>query len=228
MFTRQELFDYFQDDYTQQQVVDALKAIARFDKSLNPEGEEFPDEITEQLEGAFEISEKVLESSPNLSISEARQAAIVEASESYPELDTRIFQEILYIVSERAIARAVSLKRVEDGIFDATSAQLDAEALEKLRDKNNRLISAYQLIGDNDERINKILEEYGVNNKQQTQEWVETYERVLDEVDDDFDASAYLTELKAVVGEEPAKKSLTKSQSRKVIKHLFQSARGAG
>jgi hypothetical protein len=228
MFTRTELFDYFQGDYTSEQVVEALKAIARYDKSLNPEGEEFPDEITEQLEGAFDISEKVLESSPNLSLSEARQAAIVEASENYPELDTRVFKEILYIVSERAIARAVSLRRVEDGIFDAASAQLDAEALEKLRDSNNRLITAYQLIGNNDERINKILEEYGVNSKQQTQEWVETYERVLEEDDEDFDADAYLTELNAVVGEEPTKKSLNKSQSRKLVRHLFQSAREAG
>jgi predicted house-cleaning NTP pyrophosphatase (Maf/HAM1 superfamily) len=228
MFTRTELFDYFQDDYTEQQVVEALKAIARYDKSLNPEGEEFPDEITEQLEGAFETVEKVLADSPNLSLAEVKQAAVVEAARNHPEVDTRILQEILYIATERAIAQAATFGQIEQAVFDAANAQLTAEQLEKLRDKNNRQISAWQLIGNDDERINKILEEYGVNSKQQTQEWIETYERVLEDDDEDFDASAYLSELKAVVGEDPAKKSLTKSQSRKVIKHLFQSAREAG
>lgn len=225
MFTRQELFEYFAESYTSEQVESALEAIARYDKTVNPKGEEFPDEITEQLEGAFEIGEKVITESPNLTITEARKIAVATATESHPDMDTRIMGEILYIVTERAIARAAQLRRLEDGIFDAATAQLDAEALEKMRDKNERLIRAYQLIGSDDERINKILSEYGVNSQAQTQEMIDSWEAAYSEPDDEeFDASQWLTELNELTEEQQPKKP-TRSQSRKLVKHLFNSAR---
>lgn len=225
MFTRQELFDYFAI-YTPEQVEAALRAIAKYDKSIDPLGEEFPYEITEQLEGAFDITEEVLSDDTTLTIADAKTAAVLEASQKYPEMDTRIFQELIYIVSERAISRAVTLRKVEDGIFDAASNQLDVESLEKLRDKNERLIRAYQLIGNDDERINKILEEYGVNSIAETQELIDAWERDLSEPEEEFDADAWLTELNAG-GEEP-KKSLNRMQSRILVKHLFSTARKAG
>ncbi|BAZ39443.1 hypothetical protein NIES4101_53960 [Calothrix sp. NIES-4101] len=225
-FTRQELFEYFAADYTSEQVESALNAIARYDKSVNPKGEQFPDDITEQLEGAFEIGEKVIAESPNLSITEARKIAVAAATEQHPDMDTRIFSEILYIVTERAIARAAQLRRLEDGIFDAATAQLDAEALDKMRDRNERLIRAYQLIGNDDDRINKILNEYGVNSQAQTQTMIESWEQAYNEPDDEeFDASAWLTELNTIQEDEPAKKPLSRTHSRQLVKHMFSSAR---
>lgn len=228
MFQRQELIEYFSGQYTEEQVHKALKALAKYDNSVNPDGEIFADEITEQLEGAFEIGEKVLDSShSHFSIIEATEVAIDAAAKSNLNLNPRVFDELIYIVSERAIARAAALNKIGEAVFDSASAQLDAEQLEKLRDRNERQIKAFQLIASNDERINKILGEYGVNTTEQTQEWIETYDRVLDEEDEDFDPAQYLVELNTVVGDNEPKKypPLNKSQSRKLIKAIFTQAR---
>jgi|GEM_PF-6079089 hypothetical protein len=225
MFSRRELFEYFSDRYTEAQVVKALQVLAKYDASIDPDSVMFQASITEQLEGAFDVGEKALDSSPSLSLFDAAEVAIEASEKRQLNLDPRIFNELIYIVAERAIARAVALHSFENAVFDSASTQLNAEQLEKIRDKNDRQIKAFQLIANDDERINKILEEYGVNSQQQTEEWITTYERVLEE-DEDFDPEAYLTELNLVVGEPSAKKSLNKSQSRKLIKHLFCEARG--
>jgi tryptophan synthase beta subunit len=60
MFTREELFEYFAGQYSEEQIINALEELSKHDSEIDPDAEEFPTTITERLEQVFKIVEEAI------------------------------------------------------------------------------------------------------------------------------------------------------------------------
>ncbi len=55
MFTKAQLIEWFSDRYSDVQVIEALRIMRDHGADVDPEGDEFSPDITEELEKVFEL-----------------------------------------------------------------------------------------------------------------------------------------------------------------------------
>jgi hypothetical protein len=60
MFTREELFEYFAGQYSEEQIINALEELSKHNSEIDSDAEEFPTTITERLEQVFKIVEEAI------------------------------------------------------------------------------------------------------------------------------------------------------------------------
>lgn len=208
-FTRAELFQNFEGQYTQGQVILALSKLAEIDKQINPQAEEFEESIIEQLEDMFGIIQEALDKHKLLA---AKGEALVPVEEIAMELVGRsdipleVFKGFVDIVAGEAIARAVLEHQLSRSVYEQTLSDLDTRALEnKNQQAANRIALMAHLIS-NPETVEKILQEHGIRTTADAQLIETTNSCTID-----FDPEAFLREL-----QNPKKSPVTPSNLRTI------------
>ncbi len=195
MFSRQELFDFFSNLYTPAQVMRALAELAKYDVSINPEASEFPTEITEQLEGAFEITEAAVKEYRQIqesNLAQTQKLAVELAEQKAQNLNPQIFSALVEIVVEGAVSQAATLHQMQRAAFSGTMSHLNAQFLGEQRDLSVQQIEAMAKLLNEPEKLKQLLEEFDVRSVEQTE--LDLY-AANDEETFDFDADEFLSEV---------------------------------
>lgn len=194
-YTRTELFQHF-DNYSQEQVTQALEKLAEIDKQLDPNAEEFEESIIEQLEDIFSIIQDAIASTKQLpgtsSLAQIEQTAINLASDRAVAIPIDAVRGLIEILETEAIVEAVALHEQKKRVRDSALLQLEANSLVESSQLSNQRIEALNKLIRDPEKLDEILEEHGFLT-------VEEAERQHNELTAscsiDFDVDAYLDEV---------------------------------
>ncbi|QLE42205.1 hypothetical protein FD723_18460 [Nostoc sp. C052] len=172
-FTRSELFQHFEGEYTQAQIIQGLSELAAIDKRIDPNGEEFDETIIEQLEDTFGIIQEAVDKHKLLV---ARGENLVPVEEIAMELvgektdiPINVFKGFVDIVAGEAIARAVLEHQLSETVYNQTLTDLDVKSLEAKNQQAANRISLMSHLIQNPQTVERILEDYGINNNANTQ-----------------------------------------------------------
>ncbi|MBW4598970.1 MAG: hypothetical protein KME29_04980 [Calothrix sp. FI2-JRJ7] len=214
-FTRQELFEYFADRYEAPTVEKALTELAKYDTTVNPQGAEFSDHITEQLESVFEVVVEAFDKQRALTSS----LAVDIAEERGITVNPGAVENIVQVFLERGITRGVALHQLEVAATEKTRAQLEFDYLRQQAGLNTQQSEAlFRLLNDHG-ALNKILTEYGIDDFK-TANHAKAYQEEIT----DFDPTAFLAEVSA--GKELSKAPVTAKDSKGLVKALVQKYSG--
>ncbi|MBW4668400.1 MAG: hypothetical protein KME60_13480 [Cyanomargarita calcarea GSE-NOS-MK-12-04C] len=222
MFSRQELFEFFSNSYTPAQVVRALTELAKYDTSIDPEASEFPTEITEQLEGAFEITEAAVKEYRQIqesNLAQTQKMAVELASAKAQNLNPQIFNAMVEIVVEGAVSQAATLHQMQRAAFSGTMSHLNAQFLGEQRDLSVQQIEAMTKLLNEPEKLKQLLEEFDVKPIEQTELDLHT---VINEETLDFDADEFLSEV--ATGKKPRIIPKTAKDTKALVKNLIKKA----
>ncbi|MDJ0678202.1 MAG: hypothetical protein QNJ36_22930 [Calothrix sp. MO_167.B42] len=200
MFTREELFEYFSGQYTSEQIMNALHQLSKHDSEIDPEADEFPVTITEQLEQAFKIVEDAVNQQKaltgnmsSLGVAEVEKLAIEIATNRAVNIPADVFREMVEIVAGEAIAKATVLHQISDAVLKHTLADLNTKSLEEINQESATRISKITQLLANPEQLDKILDDYGIRSSSQVQSDVQEMTTVQTE----FDVEQFLMEVAA-------------------------------
>jgi hypothetical protein len=166
MFTRKQVIEYFSDRYTDVQVIEALRVMRDHRSDVDPEGDEFSPDITEELEKVFELAGFAINSHLHLPASEQESSAIQQATEMaaniIPNVNHQMMAGMIRVVMNGAVAQANAIATLEAKVFqralDHTRGVVANSFLEQTQYSTEYLRS----LSDNDKQINKLLAGYGV------------------------------------------------------------------
>jgi hypothetical protein len=173
-YSRAELFQHFEGEYTQDQIVQGLSELAAIDKRINPNGEEFDETIIEQLEDTFGIIQEAVDKHRLLAargenLVPVEQIAMELVGDRSADIPINVFKGFVDIVAGEAIARAVLEHQLSETVYNQTLTDLDVKALGS---KNQRVADRIALMShliQNPQTVERILEDYGINNNANTQ-----------------------------------------------------------
>ncbi|NDJ21000.1 hypothetical protein GS682_04935 [Nostoc sp. B(2019)] len=194
-YTRAELFQHFDGEYTQAQILQGLGELAAIDKRINPQGEEFDEIIIEQLEDIFCIIQDAVDKHKLLAargedLVPVEQIAMELVGDRACDIPIEVFKGFVEIVAGEAIARAVLEHQLSEAVYSQTLTDLDVKALSgKNQQAANRIALMSHLIS-NPETVEKILQDYGVSTAPSLQLIETTASCSID-----FDPDAFLAEV---------------------------------
>jgi hypothetical protein len=201
MFTREELFEYFAGQYSEEQIINALEELSKHDSEIDPDAEEFPTTITERLEQVFKIVEEAINQQKVLtenttnnvspSLVQVEKLAIEIATERAANIPADVFRGMVEIIAGEAIAKATVLHQISDAVFKHTLAQLNTKSLSEINQESAKQISQITQLLTNPEKLEKILDDYGINSSSQAQTELEEMTTMKTE----FDAWEFLNEV---------------------------------
>lgn len=176
MFTKEELFEYFSGQYSSEQIIDALDQLSKYDSEIDPEANEFPVTITERLEEAFKIVEDAVTKQKALAadtsangVAEVEKLAIEIATNRAVDIPTEVFRGMVEIVAGEAIAKATVLHQISDAVLKHTLADLNTKSLEEVNQESVKRISQITQLLAKPEKLDKILDDYGIRSSSQVQ-----------------------------------------------------------
>lgn len=204
MFSREELFEYFSEHYSQEQIVNALVKLAESDSTIDPSAEEFPASITERLEQVFKViedaialaraegiaSDKQLTGTSDLA--QIEQTAINLASDRAIAIPIDAVRGLIEILETEAIVEAVALHEQKRRVRDSALLQLEANSLIESSQLSNQRIEALNKLIRNPEKLDQILEEHGFLT---TEEAGRQHAKLTASCSLDFDVDAFLDEV---------------------------------
>lgn len=201
-YTRTELFQHF-DNYSQEQVTQALEKLAQIDKQLDPNAEEFEESIIEQMEDIFSIiqdafrqvaegiaSTKQLPGTSGLA--QIEQTAINLASDRAIAIPIDAIRGLIEILETEAIVEAVVLHEQKKRVRESALLQLEANSLVESNQLSNQRIEALNKLIRDPEKLDEILEEHGFLTTEEAQR---QHNELIASCSIDFDVDAYLDEV---------------------------------
>ncbi|MEA5574069.1 hypothetical protein [Calothrix sp. UHCC 0171] len=201
MFTREELFEYFAGLYSQEQIINALEELSKHNSEIDPNAEEFPTTITERLEQVFKIVEEAINQQKVLtenttnnaspSLVQVEKLAIEIATERAANIPADVFRGMVEIIAGEAIAKATVLHQISDAVLKHTLAQLNTKSLSEINQESAKQISQITQLLTDPEKLEKILDDYGINSSSQVQTELEEMTTMTTE----FDAGEFLNEV---------------------------------
>jgi hypothetical protein len=201
MFTREELFEYFAGQYSDEQIMNALEELSKHDNEIAPNADQFPATITERLEQVFKIVEeainqqKVLTENTTNNISpslvQVEKLAIEIATERAANIPADVFRGMVEIIAGEAIAKATVLHQISDAVLKHTLAQLNTKSLSEINQESAKQISQITQLLTDPEKLERILDDYGINSSSQVQTELEEMTTMKTE----FDAWEFLNEV---------------------------------
>jgi hypothetical protein len=192
-YTRAELFQHFEGEYSQSQVIKGLTELAKIDKQINPDADEFDESIIEQLEDTFHLIQDAVDKHKLLAqkgenLVPVEQIAMDLVGDRASSIPLDVFKGFIEIVAGEAIARAVLEHQLSKSVYEQTLTDLDIKALScKNRDTANRIALMSHLI-NNPQTVEKILLDYGINSETRLPE-------IANSCSIDFDPDAFLAEV---------------------------------
>ena len=172
MFTLPELIEYFEGQYTEVQIVEALEKI----KAIPDERGQYPHEVAQGLEAAFKLSQEAAKQLPGANIEEAQNLAIQLAEERAIalNLDSNTLDDVMQLIVSEGMAEAVFKHQLKQQVIDRVTADLESQDLEVLTDRNAQKIAKITTILSDPDNLDKIIQEFGgaseteVTQRQQT------------------------------------------------------------
>jgi hypothetical protein len=202
MFTREELFEYFAGQYNEEQIINALEELSKHDSEIEPDAEEFPTTITERLEQVFKIVEEAINQQKVLienttnnaspSLVQVEKLAIEIATERAANIPVDVFRGMVEIIAGEAVAKATVLHQISDAVLKHTLAQLNTKSLSEINQESAKQISQITQLLTDPEKLERILDDYGINSSSQVQTELEEMTTMKTE----FDAWEFLNEVK--------------------------------
>lgn len=166
MFTKEQLFEYFSDRYTDLQVIDALRVMRDHGADVDPEGDEFSPDITEELEKVFELAGFAINSQKHLPASEQESEAIQQATEMaaniIPNVNRQMMAGMIRVVMSGAVAQANAIATFEAKVFQRALDHSRGAVANSFLQQTQYSTEYLRSLSLHDEQINKLLAGYGV------------------------------------------------------------------
>jgi hypothetical protein len=192
MFTLSEIEEFFEGQYTQEQIKMALDLLG---VTPNEHGQ-FESSVTEALEVAFGASSDAVRQLPQATVQETQELAIQLASSRAIELNINenALTEIVELVVSKGIAKAVFLDELEQQVLNKVSADLSSERLQSLSEGSAKTLVAFSNILGNPNHLDEIIQKYGGSSEAEV---AERQQKLTAETD--FDPDAFLAEVSGEV-----------------------------
>jgi hypothetical protein len=166
MFTREEVVEYFKDRYSDVQVIEALRIMRDHGAEVDPEGDEFSPDITEELEKVFELAGAAINSHLHLPASEQESSAIQQATNMaasiIPNVNHQMMAGMIRVVMNGAVAQANALATLEAKVFQRALDHSRGVVANSFLEQTQYSTEYLRSLSDNDGQINKLLAGYGV------------------------------------------------------------------
>ena len=216
MFTLSEIEEFFEGQYSEEQIKMALVSLG---VTPNEHGQ-FESSVTEALEVAFGATEDAVKQLPqSATVQETQELAIQLASSRAIELNINenALTEIVELVVSKGIAKAVFLDELEQQVVNKVSADLANERLQGLSEDSAKRLVAFSNILSNPSHLDDIIQKYGGSSEAEV---AERQQKLTAETD--FDPDAFLAEVSGEV-EGEKKPTIIQVTSTKDVQKLASS-----
>ncbi|MBD2492611.1 hypothetical protein [Aulosira sp. FACHB-615] len=163
-FTRKDLHDYFASQYEPEIVDRALLIFAENGADIDPYGDDFSLDITEQLEDTFKLidrelgRQKKLEQGQSLTTIEAEAIASQFSTHANPQL----MAAMIRLVTEEAIAQGAALAQIKSQVLGKVLEQGDLEIAKSLLGRTQQTSNFVVELANDRDRINEMVAGYGI------------------------------------------------------------------
>lgn len=191
MFTLPELIEYFEGQYTEAQVIEALRKV----QASPDENGRYPNAIVQGLEAAFSISQEAARKLPgNSNIKDAQNLAIELAQDRAIELnlDSSTLNNVIELIVSEGMAEAVFKHQLKQQVVEKVTADLESQSLMGLTDKNAQKIATIATILSDPDNLDKIIQDFGGTSQKQ----VADRQQAL-AADATFDIEAFFAEVES-------------------------------
>lgn len=189
-FTRDELFEYFSDRYTSEQVTDALTSLGE-----DPNAEGYPASITDRLEQVFKVVTDAIASSkqlPGANLATVEQTAVQLAGDRSIDVTPDLIRGMLDILGAQAAVEAYAIHQHKKTIREGVLSQLQVGELAETNQVVAERIDALQKLVNDPETLDQILNDYGLLSQSAA-----TEQRDRLTADSEFNPDAFLMEVGA-------------------------------
>jgi hypothetical protein len=167
MFTREDLFLYFGDRFSEEKILQALEELAKVDAAIDPDAIEFHGSIVERMEQIFKVIDDAIASAKQLSAAadEPQEmiftSAVNLASASSPA-NSQIMAAMIRIVAQGAISEAIALQQIRNKVFEKVLGDGNGAIASQLYGDSQQTTAYLRELVNDDTRINKMLSGFGV------------------------------------------------------------------
>lgn len=164
MFTREELFEYFSDRYSKEQVEAALITLHE-KSSIDPKAEEYPASITDKLEQVFDIVSDAIASSkqlPGSTLATVEQTAVKLAGDRHLDISLDVIQGIISIVDAEAAVEAYALHERRKAVREGVLTQLEMNDLAEANEQAAKRIDGLRQLCKDPDVLDQILADYNL------------------------------------------------------------------
>jgi hypothetical protein len=196
MFTREDLFLYFSDRFTEEKIIQALEELAKVDEAINPDAVEFDGSIVERMEQIFKIIDDAIASNRQLpgtsDLAAIEQTAIRMAGDRSINIEVDTLKGLIEILDAEAAVEAVALYQRRKAIREEVLNQLEAGELVKANVAAAKRMDALNQLCRDPEVLDQILQDYGLL---PVTEAGKQYIELTASCSLDFDVDEYLAEV---------------------------------
>lgn len=194
MFTLPELIEYFDGQYTEDQIIQALTKI----QASPDQNGQYPYAIAQGLEAAFNLSQeavKQLSGNENNNIKDAQDLAIQIAQSRAVELnfDKGTLDNVMQLIVSEGMAEAVFKHQLKQQVIEKVTADLEIQSLESLTDKIANKIAAIANIHADLDGLDSIIQDYGGTSHGEV---IKRQQAIA--ADSNFDVEAFFVEVESV------------------------------
>ena len=166
MFTKAQLIEWFNDRYTDVQVIEALRVMRDHGSDVDPDSDEFSPDITEELEKVFELAGAAINNQKHLPASEQEASAIQQATNMaasvIPNVNHQMMAGMIRVVMSGAVAQANAIATLEAKVFQRALDHSRGAVANSFLEQTQYSTEYLRSFSDNDGQINKLLAGYGV------------------------------------------------------------------
>lgn len=161
-FTREQLHEYFSSSYTPEQVNRALQILAENGADIDPDGDEFSLDITEELEKIFTDVGAALDNQRKLG--QVEESGIVEtiASKFSQHSNPQLMAAMIRMLVEEAVVQGAALTQIKSQVLEQVLQQGDLAIAQSLLNRGKQTSEFVQALVNDRDRLNKMAEGYGV------------------------------------------------------------------
>lgn len=190
MFTLPELIEYFEGQYTEVQVIEALNKI----QASPDQNGVYPNAVVQGLEAAFNISQEAARKLPGGNVRDAQNLAIELAQDRAIELDldANTLTNVVELIVSEAMAEAVFKHQLKQQVMEKVTADLESQSLMGLTDRNAQKIATIATILSDPDNLDKIIQDFGGTSQEQVVQLQQTLA-----ADSTFDVEAFFTEVES-------------------------------
>jgi hypothetical protein len=195
-FTRSELFQNFEGEYTTEQVTQALSKLAEIDKQVDPNASTFDESIVEQLEDIFGIIQDAVDKQKLLATNGSSLTPVedlaVELAGDRLDIPKEVFKGFVEILAGRAIAQATVIHQFTNQLFKDVQGELQAQSLQQTTQETAEQVAFMMQLIQNPQTRQRIAQDYGLK---PTSLVVTELQTTLTNDTTDFDPDAFLAEV---------------------------------
>jgi hypothetical protein len=190
MFTLPELIEYFEGQYTEVQVIEALNKI----QASPDQNGVYPNAVVQGLEAAFNISQEAARKLPGGNVRDAQNLAIELAQDRAIELDldANTLTNVVELIVSEGMAEAVFKHQLKQQVMEKVTADLESQSLMGLTDRNAQKIATIATILSDPDNLDKIIQDFGGTSQEQVVQLQQTLA-----ADSTFDVEAFFTEVES-------------------------------